>query len=96
MKMTDICPRCLQPLPHEKENEIESNLKELLQAMGEGKIVGLWGDVGYVTMDDIDKRKNVELHAAHVGAFLHLLQLLETIKNIEVYDGLGMGDENEG
>lgn len=92
--MVDICPRCMQPLPHEKENEIESDLKSLLIALEEGMLVGLWGTVGYVTTDDIDKRKNVELHAAHVGALLRLLKLMESIKDIEIYDDLGTGDED--
>ena len=92
--MTQLCPRCLQPLPEESKNDIDSDLPALLESIGRGEVLGLWGRISYVTTDDLDKRKHVSLHAAHMDAFIHLLQLAQSFKNIAVYDSLGTGDED--
>ena len=89
--MTDICPRCLQPLPHEKENESDVTLQQFIHDKNMGRVIGAWGRLGYVTEDDLGKRKFVNIHAAHVSAFLTLIQLKQCFDDIETYDNLGTG-----
>ena len=76
-------------------NHKEVTLQQMLHDDNMGKIVGCWGKLGYVTEDDLDTRKVVEIHAGHVGAFLALLHLKRSFDDIETYDSLGTSVKNE-
>lgn len=93
--MTNICPKCMQPLPEEKENESDVTLQQFLHDDVMGRVVGAWGRLGYVTEDDLNKRKFVDIHAAHVGAFLNLLHLKRSFDAIETYDNLGYNSSEQ-
>ena len=73
--MTKICPRCGQTI--DQENDVPGTFKYLLKKMRQRRILGLWGEIGYVTMDDLNKRKRIELDADTTDKVVQFLELIE-------------------
>lgn len=83
--MTLICPKCGQTI--DRENDVEGTYKDLLAELSRKRVIGLWSTMGYVTEDNLDKRKRFQIDAVTTDKIIEFLKIIE-------YDSLN-GTEKE-